>query len=280
MKKLSFCVVIFFLAILINHLSLPLTYSQDVSSSIEPKSQAAHQRPAAADNYVDLGNPEDEQLHNLQGWDAINPGLLPQPTADDRTSRYQTPRGSSSVELFVPQAGMAYTLVFRTEDGSADDSFDVYVNDQGPVYKYRHGGAVGQGYPLHQVNVEASLITDRTVKVRFKNRAHDDWGRAAVYFVALKSAAEQMAELVDETRSESLAPEAGARLNAGLQNAYNAIQVGNAADACRELSRSTEEVEAMSGGVIPVEEAIRIMSSLMRVKALVGCQSIRTEHSR
>src|SRR5207253_7916671 len=121
MKKLNTCGVILISMILVGHLSLSLTYSQDVSSSIEP-GQIPHQRVAAADNYVDMGNVEDEQLHNLQGWGAINPGLLPQPNADDRTSRYQTLRGSSSVELFVPQAGVAYTLVFRTEDGGADDS--------------------------------------------------------------------------------------------------------------------------------------------------------------
>ncbi|OLE54743.1 MAG: hypothetical protein AUG51_06450 [Acidobacteria bacterium 13_1_20CM_3_53_8] len=271
-RSLSTCGLIFNLIFLVGYLCPTIALSQDVSSH-------ARTRVASADNYVDMGNPEDERLHNAQGWGAINSGLLPQTNAEDRTSRYQTLRGSSSVELFVPQVGVAYTLLFRTEDGAADDSFDVYVNDQGPVYKYRHG-ASGQDYPLHQVNIEASLITDSRVKVRFKNRAHDEWGRAAVYFIALKGAAEQIAELVDGMQRTRLAPEVVARLAAELQSVHNAIDGGNAANVCRELSAIIGEIEAMSGGEFPLEEAIGMMSDLMRVKALVGCHSIRAEHSR
>lgn len=137
------------------------------------------------DNHADLGNPADEQFHNLRGWGSINPGPpFPPESGADRTSRYQLLRSSNSVDLVVPQAAIPYTLTFRTQDGGCDDSFDVYINDSGPVYRYGHRTS-SDTFPVHRVQLSSTLITSRTVKVTFRNTATDGCGLAAVYYARL-----------------------------------------------------------------------------------------------
>lgn len=134
---------------------------------------------------VDLGNEFDEWQHNLEGWGGVNPGLLPPQLDPDRTSRYQLLRGANSVTLPVPKPGASYVLGFRTEDGSCDDSFDVYVNGGGPVYSYRAKTASATFFPLHKVPLRDSLLLEPTARITFLNRATDGCGLAATYFVRL-----------------------------------------------------------------------------------------------
>lgn len=142
----------------------------------------------AADNYVDLGNPEDEKFHDLRGWGDVN-AVLPKGLALDRTSRYQSLRRSNSVKLFVQQLGTPYTLTIRSEAGSCDDSFEVYVNNTGPLYVYRNKEAPTMK-AFHQFTIDASVINDTTVEVTFKNIAEDSCGLAAISFVELEPLAE------------------------------------------------------------------------------------------
>jgi hypothetical protein len=139
--------------------------------------------PPPAGSAVDLGNPADEALHNLQGWGEVNQDVSfpPEPNAD-RTARYQLVRLSNSLELLVPQAGTPYTLVFRTQDGTCDDSFDLYVNGKGPLYSYRHRTSIDR-FPVHRVPIAASVVTTTSVHVNFVNVAVDNCGLAAVYYV-------------------------------------------------------------------------------------------------
>ena len=134
---------------------------------------------------VDMGNPADEAQHNLKGWGGINRGtsVPPEPGAD-RTSRFQLVRLANRVELAVSQPAVPYTLSFRTEDGTCDDSFDVYVNESGPLYRYRHR-ASEDWFPVHQVAVPAQLVTSTIVTINFQNVAVDNCGFAAVYYVRL-----------------------------------------------------------------------------------------------
>jgi hypothetical protein len=138
----------------------------------------------AADNYVDLGNLEDEKFHDLRGWGRVNT-ILPKGMALDITSRYQRPRGSSSVKLFVSQPGTPYGLNIKSEAGLCDDSFEVYVNDQGPLYVYKNK-EVSTLKTFHHIRLDASLINDTAVEVTFRNIAGDSCGRAAISFVALE----------------------------------------------------------------------------------------------
>lgn len=141
-----------------------------------------------ADNYVDLGNPDDEQFHDLRGWGQTS-GILPKGTGIDRTGRYQTLRSSNSVKLFVSQPGVPYNLTFRGEAGLCDDSFEVYVNNTGPLYIYKNKEA-SVLKSIHQITIDASLITDTTVEVTFRNIAADSCGRAAIGFVELQPLAD------------------------------------------------------------------------------------------
>ena len=137
-----------------------------------------------ADNYADLGNPEDEVFHDLRGWGGTS-GLLPKSYALDRTARYQSLQGSNSVKLFVSQTGVAYSLTIGGEAGLCDDSFEVYVNNQGPLYVYQNKEASSMK-SFHQVTIDAALVADTTVTVTFRNIATDSCGYAAINFVALE----------------------------------------------------------------------------------------------
>ncbi len=140
------------------------------------------------DNYVDLGNPEDEIFHDPRGWGGTS-GLLPKGYGLDRTARYQRLQGSNSVKLFVSQTGVSYSLTFRAEAGLCDDSFEVYVNDNGPLYVYRNKESSSMK-SFHQLTIDASLVADTTVKVTFRNIATDSCGSAAISFVALEPSTE------------------------------------------------------------------------------------------
>lgn len=143
----------------------------------------------AQDNYADLGNREDEKFHDLRGWGAVN-AVLPQGMALDHTSRYQSLRRSNSVKLFVSQTGAPYSLTIRSEAGLCDDSFEVYVNDNGPLYVYKNKEASTMK-TLHQITIDASLVNDTTVEVTFKNIAEDSCGRAAINYVSLEPSTER-----------------------------------------------------------------------------------------
>ncbi|HEX8748356.1 MAG TPA: hypothetical protein VF717_14365 [Pyrinomonadaceae bacterium] len=141
-------------------------------------------REPAPDNYVDLGNPEDEQFHELRGWSTVN-AALPDGLAVDRTSRYQSVRRSNSVKLFISQSAVPYNLTIRSEAGLCDDSFEVYVNGNGPVYVYKNKEAVRMK-ALHRIKLDASVIGGTTVEVTFRNIAEDSCGRAAINYVLLE----------------------------------------------------------------------------------------------
>lgn len=76
-------------------------------------------------------------------------------------------------------------MVFRTEDGACDDSFEVYLNDRTLVYRYVHGRA-GEAFPLHRAPLDPALTTGRTIRIKFLNRALDSYGRVAAFFVRLE----------------------------------------------------------------------------------------------
>lgn len=138
-------------------------------------------RYAQSDSYADLGSPEDERFHNLGGWSNINPGPLPRPDTD-RTSRYQTLRGQSSVDLFIAEVGAPYRLTFRSEAGQCDDSFEAYLNGY-LVHKYVHNKK--PDFPIHSMDIPAKFFASSNVRVVFKNLAKDNCGSAAIYYVRL-----------------------------------------------------------------------------------------------
>lgn len=137
------------------------------------------------DNYVDLGNPEDEVFHNLQGWGGAqgppeNPYASP---SGDQTKRYQLLRQENSVELSVEKTGVPYLLIAEVEDGVCSDNFEIYVNGQGPIYSYTATSKIG--VVGHELEIPANCVTSTIVTVTFKNTSADDCGLAAVYNVKL-----------------------------------------------------------------------------------------------
>lgn len=138
---------------------------------------------APSGDSVDMGNPSDEAHHALRGWGKVSEetSVPPEPGAD-RTARYQLARLPNSLDLVVAAAASPYTLVFRTQDGACDDSFDVYVNGAGPLYRYHHRDSADL-FPIHRVPIDASIVRTTTLTISFTNMATDNCGFAAVYYV-------------------------------------------------------------------------------------------------
>jgi hypothetical protein len=139
--------------------------------------------PIGCNNYADIGNPSDEQFHNLVGWGASFSSSY---ATTDFTARYQSLRGWNSLYLCVPQAGIGYTLTTMTEEGGCDDRYEIYVNDRGPVFTHK---ATTHSYNIpitYTVRIDASYMTSKVLKVTFRNIATDNCGLAAAYFVKLE----------------------------------------------------------------------------------------------
>jgi len=142
------------------------------------------QKTNNCDAYVDLGNEQDESNHNLYGWQGIFRNQ-PESPSGDKTFRYQSIRGWASLQLCVSQLGVDYLLVTEVQDYGCDDSFDIYINDKGPVYSYE--GTQSNSIIVHNVLISSDYINSSIVKVSFKNNATDDCGAAGVYNIEFKS---------------------------------------------------------------------------------------------
>ena len=152
------------------------------------------------DSFADLGNLDDEAVHNLVGWgDAQGPPENPFVSpSGDRTKRYMLLRGDNSLDLAIPQTGVPHLLITEVEDGHCTDNFEIYVNSQGPLYSYT-GANVGTGNIAvirHHVLIPQAYITGPLVTITFRNTATDDCGLAAVYNVGLQRAAQDEARFV------------------------------------------------------------------------------------
>ena len=135
------------------------------------------------DAYVDLGNEKDEVNHNLIGWSGIWSNQ-PKSPSDDTTFRYQFIRGEASLQLCIPQTGIDYNLITEVQDFGCDDSFDIYINDIGPVYSFK--GSQSDTIIVHRVRIPSAYINSSIVNISFKNTATDECGAAAIYNVELK----------------------------------------------------------------------------------------------
>lgn len=137
-----------------------------------------------ADACADVGEPGDEAFHNLVGWGLNEIGGPIIPPSGDPSKRFQLLRGDNSLTLLVPQANSAYTLFTEVEDGVCDDSFQLHINGQGPIYTYYANPSINTGL-LHSVVVSATLIPTTNVVVTYRNIASDGCGLAAVFNVQL-----------------------------------------------------------------------------------------------
>lgn len=136
------------------------------------------------DACADIGEPVDEAFHSLSGWYTNEIGGPVIPTSGDPTKRFQGLRASNSVTLRVPEANVPYTLYTEVEDGGCDDSWEILVNGQGPIYTY-HGTTSFNTQFAHQVEIAASLVSSTSVSITYRNIASDSCGLAAVYFLKL-----------------------------------------------------------------------------------------------
>jgi hypothetical protein len=150
----------------------------------------------ALDACADIGEPSDEVYHSLVGWSINEIGGPVIPPSGDSSKRFQLLRGDNSLILFVPQANTPYILLTEVEDGGCDDSFEIYVNGQGPVYTY-FSDPMFDGAILHTITIPANLISSTSVTITYRNIASDNCGLAAVFNAKLEVA---ISPLVSEAR--------------------------------------------------------------------------------
>lgn len=144
--------------------------------------------PCGADGFdacADVGLPADEAYHRMAGWKENEIGGPVIPPSADPSKRYQPLRGEASLVLKIPQAGVPYMLYTEVEDGGCDDSWEIYINGQGPIYTHYANPRTNLGL-AHQVAVSGAYVTGDEVTVTFHNLASDECGLAAVFNVRLE----------------------------------------------------------------------------------------------
>jgi len=153
-----------------------------------PAASSAVCSGSGLDACIDMGDLTDESYHALTGWGSYEQSSPIAGASGDRSKRFQSLNGDNSLTLRVPEANRSYRLVAEIENGGCDDSFAIYVNNQGPIYTYRHDPAT-TGVLSHSVAVSPAQVPGRDVRLTIRNLAGDWCGQAAVYNVRLEGGA-------------------------------------------------------------------------------------------
>jgi hypothetical protein len=149
--------------------------------------------PCSEDSFdacADVGYPLDEIYHQMSGWGENEIGGPVVPPSNDPSKRYQPLRGQASLVIKVPKAGVPYILHTEVEDGGqtgCDDSWAIYVNDQGPLFTYM-AAAPSEAGLAHQIAILADVVVDDEITITYHNLSGDDCGLAAVFNVRLEPA--------------------------------------------------------------------------------------------
>lgn len=176
-----------FLIIIVSLISLLFLVSQETAIAKVEQIEINICGSTGADSCADVGNPEDEIYHNLLGWYINEIGGPVVPPSGDPSKRFQSYQADNSLILFVPQANSSYTLYTEVEDGFCDDSFEILINGQGPIYTY-HSNPTVETVISHTVDISSDLISTTDVEITYRNISNDGCGLAAVFNVKLELA--------------------------------------------------------------------------------------------
>ena len=83
--------------------------------------------PLGKDEWMDLGDPDDEQNHGLKGWGIGFTPPTPSPSGDS-TARLLNAPAFSSFEVTVPEVHQAYDVSIEVGRGQCVSSFQLFVN--------------------------------------------------------------------------------------------------------------------------------------------------------
>lgn len=139
--------------------------------------------PAAYDSCVDLGNLADEQFHFLSNWGEAGDGLLI-PVSGDADAWFQVLRETSLVSLSLADSNTGHRFTIEFEDGLCDDSFEVYIDSQGPIYAYS-ADPDGYGGMTTHIPIFEELLQSEDVLVAVTNIASDNCGLAKTYNIKM-----------------------------------------------------------------------------------------------
>lgn len=132
--------------------------------------------------FVDIGDSQSENTHQLNGWGGRYLDQPASPTGDT-SFRYQPNGNKAYLKLCVPQIGIAYTLTTEAQDFGCDDSFEIFVNNNfEPIYRFI--GTRSNIVRTHSIPIPANEINSYDVMISFESTS-SDCGAAGVYNVRL-----------------------------------------------------------------------------------------------
>lgn len=136
---------------------------------------------AMAADYVDIGNPTSEATHNPQSWGPIEPatsgGSWGGIAGWGGTCRVIWSSSDASVDAEVDMnfSGMPELVSFKHLDGSADDSFDVFIEGVN-VWSYSDSGIPGENWYVNGFTYDPGDAGMYTVAFVATGQAWPSWG--------------------------------------------------------------------------------------------------------
>jgi len=94
-------------------------------------------------------------------------------------------------------------------------------------------------------------------------------------FVIVKSAPDQLSDLIATVRGFNLQRGIENSLDAKLQNAQDALSAarsGNRASACNSMSAFLNDAQAQSGRALTVAQANQLIAAARQIRATLGCR--------
>ena len=149
----------------------------------------------SVEEYVDIGNGDSEEDHNLSGWGPI---VVPTSGWGSHDGDLRTVWGpnsqvkTASLTMNIPEDpegfNLGSTLTIRHLDGTANDAFDVYINDQ---YVYSHVDIHNnETWVVTVLDVSEYVVSEGDYEIEFRVTA-DAWayqyayGQVAVDWISL-----------------------------------------------------------------------------------------------
>jgi len=134
---------------------------------------------------ADMGNQDSESSFALEGWANSEPDNLFTSPGGDKTKRFMT-RNTDQFLTFEPVSpGWNYHLRVEAENGTCDDSFQVWLDDRRLVdYQAKNAGSTF--FHTEQADIPGELILATSVRLTFRNTTRDACGSSPIYTVLLE----------------------------------------------------------------------------------------------
>jgi hypothetical protein len=132
-----------------------------------------------------MGDEDSERSFALEGWANSEPYNLSALPGGDQTKRFMT-RNRHQFLTFQPVSpGWNYRLRVEAEDGTCDDSFQVWLGDRQLVnYEAKDTGSTS--FHTEQADIPGEPLVATSVRLTFRNTTRDDCGSSPIFSVRLE----------------------------------------------------------------------------------------------